>query len=137
SVRISGAPLFSLSSVVACLIFRVQSKYLCLCLIICICFASEVSPLVPSTWTEAHIQPVLKKGKDKKGPENYRPISLLSCTGKLMERLINRRLMWFLETNSALSPTQTGYRQFRNTEDQLTYLSQDIENAFQDRKQVL
>ena len=95
------------------------------------------SGLVPSTWKEAHIQPVLKKGKDKKGPENYRPISLLSCTGKLMERLINRRLMWFLETNSALSPTQTGYRQFRNTEDQLTYLSQDIENAFQDRKKVL
>ena len=45
---------------------------------------------------KATIIPVHKKGKDKKDPNSYRPISLLICLGKLLERVINRRLI-FLE----------------------------------------
>ena len=71
-----------------------------------------------SCFTEkATIIPVHKKGKDKKYPNSYRPISLLSCLGKLLERVINRRLMSFLEERKILSPTQTGYRKHRSTED--------------------
>ena len=33
--------------------------------------------------------------------------------------------------------TQTGYRKFRSTEDQLAYLAQKIEDAFQEKKKVL
>jgi len=93
--------------------------------------------IVPSKWKEAIIVPIHKKGKDKRSPKSYRPISLLSCVGKLMERIINKRLVWHLESNSILNPTQTGYRQNRSTEDQLAYLAQQIENAFQDKKHVL
>ena len=93
--------------------------------------------IIPDIWKEAHIVPIFKKGKDKTRPENYRPISLLSCIGKLMERIITRRLTWFLESRNVFSPTQTGYRQHRNTEDQLAYLTQSIENAFQEKKKVL
>ena len=91
----------------------------------------------PSKWKEAHIRPILKKGKDKSKPDSYRPISLLSCTGKLLERIINKRLLWHLETNNLLASTQTGYRQHRSTEDQLAYFTQDIEDAFQEKKKVL
>ena len=49
-----------------------------------------------------------KKGKDKKNPNSYRPISLLSCLRKLLEKVINRRLLSFLEDNNVLSQTQTG-----------------------------
>ena len=49
---------------------------------------------VPSKWKEAHIQPIHKKGKDKRQTGSYRPISLLSCTGKPLERVVNRRLVW-------------------------------------------
>jgi len=91
----------------------------------------------PSKWKEAHIRPILKKGKDKHHPESYRPISLLSCIGKLLERIINRRLIWHLESHSILTPTQTGYRQHHSTEDQLAYLAQSIEDAFQEKKKVL
>ena len=59
---------------------------------------------------------------------------LLSCVGKLMEC---RRMLWFLETHDILSPTQTGYRQNRSTEDQWAYLAQEIENAFQEKKKAL
>ena len=34
-------------------------------------------------------------------------------------------------------PLQTGYRQHRNTEDQLALLTQDIENSFQEKRKLL
>ena len=41
--------------------------------------------VAPAVWKEAIVIPVPKKGKDKKNPRSYRPISLLSCVGKLLE----------------------------------------------------
>ena len=71
--------------------------------------AAGTKRLVPEVWKAAHLVPILKKGKDMTNPSSYRPISLLSCVGKLMERVITRRLTWFLETNNVFSPSQTGY----------------------------
>ena len=69
--------------------------------------------------------PIFKK--DPKQAASYRPISLTSCVGKTMERVVNQRLKWYL------APEQAGFRQFRATEDQTTYLVQEIEDAFQER----
>lgn len=92
---------------------------------------------VPQCWKEADMIPIHKNGKDKTRAENYRPISLTSCLGKLMERLVNARLVWHLEDRETLSPEQAGYRQHRSTEDQITYIAQNIEDAFQDKKHTL
>ena len=92
---------------------------------------------VPKQWKDAEIIPIHKKGKPKYSPRSYRPISLVSCMGKLMERMVNVRLMSFLETNGHISTSQTGYRKYRGTEDQLAYLTQSIENAFQEKKKLL
>ena len=115
---------------------------------------------VPTIWKEAVIRPIPKKGKDKRDPSSYRPINLLSCVGKLLERIIDKRLTWHLQSSSVLASTQTGYRQFRrltwhlqsnavltstqagyrqfrSAEDQLALLTQDIEDAFQEKKKVL
>ena len=83
------------------------------------------------------IIPVPKTVKDKKNPRNYRPISLLSYVRKSLERMVNRRLIRHVESSSVLSPTQTGYRKFRSTEDQFVYLAQNTEDAFQEKKKVL
>ncbi|KAK3803377.1 hypothetical protein RRG08_000315 [Elysia crispata] len=79
---------------------------------------------VPYRWREAVIRPILKKGKDKKKTGSYRPTSLLICLGKLLERTVNSRLMWFLESKKLLSLTQTCYRQHHSTED-----SQQIQDS--------
>ena len=89
---------------------------------------------VPQIWREAIMIPVYKKGKDRKIASSYRPISLTSCVVKTMERIVNTRLMWYLETEDILSEEQAGFRQFRCTEDQTTYLAQEIEDAFQEQK---
>ena len=89
---------------------------------------------VPQMWKEAIMIPIHKKGKDKTKSSSYRPISLTSCVVKTMERIVNRRLMFHLETGKNISEEQAGFRQFRSTEDQVTYLSQEIEDAFQEKK---
>ena len=68
---------------------------------------------VPQAWKEAIMIPIHKKGKDKSKAESYRPISLTSCVGKLMERLINTRLMWHLEEKKHITPEQAAFRQDR------------------------
>ena len=92
---------------------------------------------IPKKWKEAHIQPILKKGKDRRKLDSYRPISLLSCVGKLLERVVNTRLMWHLESLGFLADTQTGFREHRSTEDQLALLAQQIEDGFQEKKKTL
>ena len=69
-------------------------------------YHSWMKGVVPAVWKEAIVIPVPKKGKDKKNPRSYRPISLPSCVGKLLERMVNRRLINHLESNNVLSPTK-------------------------------
>jgi sarcosine oxidase/L-pipecolate oxidase len=45
----------------------------------------------PSSWKNALVTAIFKKG-DTSLPSNYRPISLISCVGKVMERIIYKPL---------------------------------------------
>ena len=47
-----------------------------------------------------------------------------------MERMINDRLAWFLESNGLLSKIQCGFREGRNTSDHLVHFETFIRNAF-------
>nr|KAG5703189.1 hypothetical protein BaRGS_027354 [Batillaria attramentaria] len=93
--------------------------------------------IFPSAWKEATIIPIRKKEKDPAKKTSYRPISLLSCLGNTLERMINKRLMWHLESNNLITKEKTAFRKNRSTEDQLVYLAQSIENAFQEKKKVV
>ena len=84
----------------------------------------------PDCWREAIIIPLLKPGKDETNPNSYRPIALTSCLCKIMERMVNNRLMWFLESNKLLSPIQNGFRAGRSTEDSLITLETSVREAF-------
>ena len=64
---------------------------------------------VPQCWREAIMVPIHKKGEDRRKVDSYKPISLTSCVGKLMERLVNTRLNWHLESNNLLSSKQAGF----------------------------
>ncbi|KAK3766526.1 hypothetical protein RRG08_056456 [Elysia crispata] len=61
---------------------------------------------IPQAWKEATMTPIHKQGKSKDKAESYRPISLLSCLCKTMERMVNTRLTWYLENNNILIEEQ-------------------------------
>ena len=84
----------------------------------------------PSIWKTSSIIPIHKMGKPLDSPASFRPIPLTSCVSKLFERIILSRLLFFLESNSILSPRQAGFRPGRSTLDQILFLSQSISNGF-------
>ena len=92
---------------------------------------------IPDIWKKAFIVPIKKEGKQANEAANYRPISLTSCMCKLVERIINSRLMWYLENYNVLINEQAGFRRHRSTENQVTYISQEIEDSFQDGKKTI
>ena len=74
------------------------------------------------TWRQSIIVPISKSGKNTSNPQNYQPIPLTSCLCKTMERMINGRLTWYLETNGLITNMQTGFRKRRGTINHLIWL---------------
>ena len=69
-------------------------------------------------------------GKPLDFPASFRPISLTFCVSKLFERIIPSRLLFYLESNSILSPCQAGFHPGRSTLDQILFLSWSISDGF-------
>ena len=80
----------------------------------------------PKQWKDAILIPLLKPGKPSTNPLSYRPISLTSTLCKIMERMVNSRLLWYLETHNLLSNRQSGFRKGRSTKDHILNLESSI-----------
>ena len=85
---------------------------------------------IPNKWRTAIIKPLLKEGKDPKLIVSYRPISLTSCMGKLLEKIIADRLVYVLESRNLLNDNQAGFRPNRCTTDQILKLVQQASDQF-------
>lgn len=88
---------------------------------------------VPMALKKSCICPI-HKGGDPEEVSNYRPISLLSVIAKLLEKIINSRLVSYLEKNQILPDNQYGFRAGRSTEDAVNYLVNHIAESM-DKKQ--
>lgn len=62
---------------------------------------------LPPTMTQAMISVLLKKGKDPRKCESYRPISMLCCDYKILTKVLASRLEAVLPT--VIHPDQTGF----------------------------
>ena len=87
---------------------------------------------IPRTWRKTKIIALLKPGKDKDDPKNYRPISLLCHTYKLFERMLLNRLV--PSVDSTLIKEQAGFRPGKSCTGQILNLTQTIENGFENKK---
>ena len=92
---------------------------------------------LPTSWCTSTAIPVPKPGKDTSDPSNYRPVALTSCICKVMERMINSRLVWYLERNKLISPMQCGFRKQRSTTDHLVRLESFVREAFVQRQHAV
>ena len=78
-----------------------------------------------------------KPGKDSTNPANYRPIALKSCICETMERMVNDRLVWFLEKSKLIVTVQSGFRKQRGTLDHLVRFETFIREAFIKKEHVV
>ena len=84
----------------------------------------------PENWKHAKTLMIPKPGKDLSLAKNYRPISLLSCIGKLFERLLAGRLSHYLESNGYFNKNQSGYRRGKMSSDHLLRLVEESHQGF-------
>ena len=80
---------------------------------------------VPKAWKEANVTPVFKKD-DPTDCKNYRPISLLSTLGKVMEKIVHKHVFNFFSANNVITSLQSGFVTGDSTANQLV----DIYNTF-------
>jgi hypothetical protein len=83
-----------------------------------------------NSWNEAKIITLPKPGKDPKFPQNLRPIRLLSITGNLFEKVIQKIVQRHLVTNNLLNASQFGFRARHNTTLQCMRLTDHITMNF-------
>lgn len=81
----------------------------------------------PSKLKQAKVIPVLKS-EDPTDPSNYRPISLLSVFNRIFEKLMYKRLRYFIDSNGILFSGQYGFRDKHSTQRAVL----DIVNAIQE-----
>lgn len=92
--------------------------------------------IVPRELKLARVIPIYKKG-DKTDITNYRPVSILPCISKILERLIYNRLSNFINKHNILYDLQFGFREKHGTNLALSFLIDNIVSAHEKGNSVL
>ena len=79
------------------------------------------------------ITPIYKNG-DKEKVNNYRPICSLSPFSKIIEKVINNRMLAFLDKYNILSKTQFGFRKKMGTETALLNYIDNLQQELNNKK---
>ena len=83
----------------------------------------------PTVWKTTHVTPIHKKG-NKEQCTNYRPMSLLSCIGKTLEKCVHRHVSKYLNANQIITPSQSGFTPKDSTVYQLLSIYGDFCKSF-------
>ena len=93
---------------------------------------SFVTGVIPNDLKIALVTPVFK-ANDKEEFNNYRPISVLSCFSKILEKIMYKRVIKYLDKNNILFQSQYGFRKKHSTNlatiELMTKILQAIENG--------
>ena len=83
---------------------------------------------IPVIWKSAHVSAIFKSGSKSK-PENYRPISLTSVPGKLLERIIRDEIVNHMTENNLFAKSQHGFLAGKSCVTQLLEFLEDVTTA--------
>lgn len=93
-----------------------------------------ITGIIPAAWLVGIVCPVLKPGKSAREPTSYRPVSLTSAAGKLMEMTALARLEWIADLKGVFREQQSGFRRQRSTADSLADVVSTFEQARHDKE---
>ena len=89
--------------------------------------------IFPDTLKVAKVSPIFKNG-GKDLLTNYRPISVLPCFSKILERIMYDRLYSYLTENKILFKKQFGFTSGHSTDHALLELIDQICECFDEKK---
>jgi hypothetical protein len=89
---------------------------------------SIVSGIVPKELKIAKVIPIFKSG-DKMSINNYRPVSVLPCFSKILEKIVHSRITKFIEKHKLLYKHQFGFRKNHNTAHAIITLVNEITSS--------
>ena len=75
---------------------------------------SIINGVVPNELKVAKVVPIYKSG-DRRLINSYRPVSVLPCFSKILEKLMYNRISNFIHKHSLLNEYQFGFRQKLST----------------------
>lgn len=81
--------------------------------------------IVPSDMKHSKVIPLFKKGT-RSDPGNYRPVSILSVTSKILERVVHEQLYQYINDSKLMYKFQSGFRKCHSTDSCLLYLTDFI-----------
>lgn len=90
---------------------------------------------VPQGWKQANVIPIFKKGA-RTDRDNYRPISLLSCVGKVLEKVVFKQLFNYFRENFLISIYQSGFTPGDSTVNQLVSVYHQFCEAIDKKKDI-
>jgi len=90
---------------------------------------------VPADWKTANIKPLFKKGS-RQMAGNYRPVSLTSAVGKMLESIIKEEITGHLDRNRSIKQTQHGFLKGKSCLTNLLELFEDVTSAVDRREPV-
>ena len=76
--------------------------------------ASLETGKLPESTAQAIIPPIYK-WEVKSNSANYRPVILTNHLKKILERIVKKSIVEYLEFNEVMNPTQHGFRHKRST----------------------
>ena len=86
--------------------------------------------IFPDQLKIAEVIPLFKKG-DNALMDNYRPISVLPCFSKILERIIYSRLYSFFSENNILYKKKFGFQRQHSTDHAIVHLVNEILKSFE------
>ena len=93
--------------------------------------------VIPEDWLHSFLAPIPKPGKDHSVLKGYRVITMQNVCGKILEKIVARRLSRELEDKKLLPNGLGSYRPGRDTTINAAVVAYDVYEGFQNKKETV